>query len=125
MANRFVVAELFLYLLVAFLFVSYAFVRKQDIGIQTPKWLTFETIMLPSLLLSIQSFSLLIFNFSILPVYVIIIAFALQLHLYEYIRRIDEFTLSAYWSNASRLIAFLLSACLIGIMGVRLITYFR
>lgn len=125
MPNRFIITELLLYILVVSLFFGYLFVRKHEPITPRPKWLTIETILLPSLIFSIKSFSLLIFNFSIMPIFILIIGFALHLQLYDYIRHIDEFTLSAYWLKASRLIVFLLSACLIGLIGLRVYTYFR
>lgn len=125
MPNRFIVAELYIYILVVSLFFGYLYVRKHESITPRSKWLTVETILLPSLIFSIKSFSLLIFNFSVMPIFVLIIGFALHIQLYDYIRYIDEFTLSAYWLKASRLIAFLLTACLIGLIGLRVYTYFK
>lgn len=86
--------------------------------------LNLAIILIPMWLVLIYSFSWLIFDYNLVPYIVFITAFMLGLHLYDHIRRIDEFSYNTYYRPASRLVFTALSAFLVGLMVLRLITYF-
>lgn len=89
------------------------------------KWpLTLAIVLLPLWLALIYAFGWLIFDYNMVPYILFLTAFMLGLHLYDHIRRINEFSYQTYYRPASQLVFVSLSAFLVGLMVLRLITYF-
>lgn len=86
--------------------------------------LTLAILLIPLWLTLIKSFSSLIFGFSLVAFIIFITSFALGLHLYDYIRFVNHFSFKKYYQPASRLVFIILSAFLLGLILLRIYTYF-
>lgn len=88
-----------------------------------PSWpLTMAIVLIPTWLVLIYNFGWIIFDFNVLPLSILLSSFALGLHLYDYIRRIDRFFFQAYYLPASELLFLSSTAFLIGLILLRWIT---
>lgn len=124
MTNSFIWSELGLYLipiLIVFLVQRYGqgYLKYFD---NIP--LSLSIILIPLWLTLIHLFSVLIYSFSLIPFVLFISAFLLGLHLYDYIRYVDEFTFRDYYQPASSYLFIILSAFLFGLICLRVYTYF-
>lgn len=124
MTNEFVLSELLLYIVpVIIIFVVQKYL-KSYLKFFDKYPLNLAILLLPLWLTLIHLFSKLIFGFSLIPFILFITAFALGLQLYDYIRRIDMFTFQEYYMLASQLISKMFSAFLVGLVILRVYTYF-
>lgn len=125
MTNDFVFSELLLYIVpVVIIFVVQKYL-KSYLKFFDKYPLNLAILLLPLWLTLIHLFSKLIFGFSLIPFILFITAFALGLQLYDYIRRIDMFTFQEYYMPASQLISKMFSAFLVGLVILRVYTYFQ
>lgn len=86
--------------------------------------LTLAILLLPLWLVLIHEFGWLIFDYNLIPYILFITAFMLGCHLYDYVRRIDEFFYRNYYRPASQLVFTSFTSFLTGLIILRFITYF-
>lgn len=121
MINHFIWIEIILYVL-PFVTAFYGiFILKPQIKEHS---ITVSTCLLPTWLLIINAFSLLIYNFSILPILFTASVFILVLFLHDYIRRIDKFYMLDFFDDALRILFMSWTFFLVGMMFARLLSYF-
>ena len=123
MASKFQWVEILLFLVpVAVVYVAHKYFRpylKYFKG-----WpLSLAIVLTPSWLVLIDSFGWLIFDYNLVPYILFITAFMLGCHLYDYVRRVDEFFYRDYYQPASQLIFMSLTSFLTGLIILRFITY--
>ncbi|MBZ6526690.1 hypothetical protein HYQ40_02800 [Aerococcaceae bacterium DSM 111021] len=124
MSNSFVLSELLLYIVppvIIFLVQKY---MKSYLKFFDKYPLNLAILLLPLWLTLIHLFSTLIFGFSLIPYILFITAFSLGLQLFDYIRRIEEFTFRDYYLPAAQLAYSVFSAFLVGLVILRIYTYF-
>ena len=85
---------------------------------------TVGTCLLPAWLLIINAVSLLIYNFSILPLLFVASIFLVVLALHDYIRTVDTFYIADFVPVALRVLFISWTFFLVGIMLTRLVSYF-
>ncbi|MGX7076411.1 hypothetical protein [Globicatella sanguinis] len=86
--------------------------------------LTMAIILIPLWLTSIYLLGWLIFDYNLVPFILFFSCFILGLQLYDYVRSIDHFTFKNYYLMASKLLFQHLSAFFLGLVILRLFTYF-
>ncbi|MDO4432826.1 MAG: hypothetical protein Q4B80_05855 [Aerococcaceae bacterium] len=86
--------------------------------------LTLGALLIPMWLVLIDSFSWLLYDHSIVPLWSLLTILALAFHLYDYVRVVDTFRYSAYYKEFTRIVFTSSSMMLIGIMITRVISYF-
>lgn len=85
---------------------------------------TVATCLLPTWLLIINAFSLLIYNFSILPLLFVLSIFIVVLALHDYIRQVKEYFIADFLVVALRVLFISWTFFLVGIMVTRVVSYF-
>lgn len=124
MTNTFIWAEVLLYLVPPIIIFVVNKYLKSYLKYFRGYPLNLAILLLPLWLVLIHLYSLLIFGFSLVPLILFITAFVLGIHLYDFIRRIDKFTFKKYYLPASQLIYTMFSVFLMGLIILRIITYF-
>ncbi|MGY4104785.1 hypothetical protein ACWOA0_04075 [Ignavigranum ruoffiae] len=124
MINHFVFGEIFLYLVPPLLI--YLLQNKFHFVLDYFKTfrINLQILLLPLCLSLIQSFSVLIFTYSLLPLALFLTIFILFIHLYYYIQGIAIFDFKEYFPGAAKLAFLCLSSFLLGLVILRIYTYF-
>lgn len=124
MVNEFVLGEILLFLVPAFI-VHYIKSRQGDFFTIIQGWpLSYSILLLPLCMSLIKAFSLLIFSYSLLSLAIFLTIFILFIHLYDFIKGIPVFHFRDYYLPAARIAFLSLSAFLLGLVILRIYTYF-
>ncbi|UUX33998.1 hypothetical protein [Fundicoccus culcitae] len=114
---------LYLYPLVMYVIIEYFF---KDYFSYFSGWpLSYSVIFIPSWLVIIYWFGRIIFQLNILPLAIFLTTFVVAVHLYQYVRTIDEFTYQAYYPKVTKIIFTSLSAFLLGLILIRFYEYYH
>ncbi len=124
MINHFIFSELLLYVLpvvvVYLLKTKYHFIL--DYFKEWP--LKLYIVLLPLWMVLIRSFSVLIFGYSLLNLSIFISIYVLFVHLFFYIREIDQFRFKEYYLEAGLILFICQTAFLSSLILLRIYTYF-
>ncbi|MBR7928126.1 hypothetical protein KBI51_08040 [Aerococcaceae bacterium zg-ZUI334] len=86
--------------------------------------ITMAMLLIPLWLTLIYLFGWLIFDYNLIPFVLFFSCFVLGLQLYDYVKRISVFTYRQYYLPATKLLFQHLSSFLIGLVLLRIMTYF-
>lgn len=125
MTNAFVLGELLLYFVP--IAVIYLLVNEfQEILTVNKEWpLSLAIVLLPMWMVLIHAFSSLIFGYSLLNLALFLAVYCVFIHLFQYVRTIDTFTIKGYYLKAGNVLFYALSAFLFSLVLLRIFTYFH
>lgn len=124
MTSPFKLSELLIYLLPPIIIYIVHSNFRRELATGLPFKVTLAMLLIPIWIVNIVLLSKLIYGFSIIHYVLLMVSFALAIHLYDYVRFIDYFSLQKYSIKASKLAFFLLTIFLISLIILRVITYF-
>lgn len=124
MINNFVFGEILLYLTPPLIIYLLRNKFQYIFDYFSPNRINIQMLLLPLWMSLIRSFSVLIFTYSLLPLALFLTIFVLFIHLFYYIQGISRFEFSKYYPGASKLAFLCLSSFLVGLVLLRIYTYF-
>lgn len=124
MTNPFIFSEIFLYIIPPVVIFLIHSKYREHLKFWDEYPLTMAIILIPLWIMLIHLFSQLIFSFSLIFFAIMFAGLAVAIHLFDYIRSIRRFEFKKYYRSAGFVIFASLSMFLIGLIFLRMYTYF-